>query len=456
MTNQQHYDLICLGGGSGGIACAVKAAKLGKKVAVIEKHQLGGTCVNRGCVPKKVMWHAANMASELAHDYPGYGFNVTKHSFDWEKLIHNRSQYIGNIHNAYNNVFKNNNITHIQAWGEFVDDHTLLTDDHRRIKADHIMIAPGGRPTIPDSVPGYEHGITSDYFFDHLETQPAKAVVVGGGYIAVELAGVLEALGTDTTLLVRKHKPLRHFDDTLSDTLVECMSMTKLKMKNYSHVAQIKQQTNQKYQVVLHSGEMINDVDQLIWAIGRSPNIDHLGLKNTNINVDQHGYILADDYQQTNVDGIYAIGDVTGRYELTPVAIQAGRRLARRLFNGESNLKTNYHNVPSVVFSHPPIGTIGLTEAEAVEKYGQEGINVYKTRFTPLYSAVSGYRVPSVFKLVTKASNEQIIGCHGIGKYIDEMMQGLAIAVNMGATKQDFDDTIAIHPTSAEEYVTMS
>jgi glutathione reductase (NADPH) len=453
MKNIKTYDLICIGGGSGGIAAGVMAAKLGKKVAIIEKHELGGTCVNRGCVPKKAMWYAANLAHQLQHDYAGYGFNISNHQFSWETLVQKRDAYITNIHKYYNKLLSSHNIDHINAWGTFQENKIISLDNGESITANDIIISPGASPSIPN-IPGSEFGITSDDFFDSLPRQPNKVVIVGAGYIAVELAGVLHSLGSATTLLVRKEKVLRQFDDMLSDTLMECMSENKQDVRTYTQITKVTKDSNGLLNITLQDNTKIIDIDCLIWAIGRTPNTYNLGLKNTDINT-ENGFIPSNEYQETNIKNVYSIGDVTGNAQLTPVAIAAGRRLARRLYNNETKLKANYKNIATVVFSHPPIATIGLSENEAINKHTKSEIKVYNSKFTPLYSAISGFRTPTSIKLIVQGDDELIIGCHIIGLSADEMIQGFAVAINMGATKNDFDNTVAIHPTSAEELVTL-
>ena len=448
-----HFDVISIGGGSGGIASAVQAAKFGKKVAIIEKYELGGTCVNRGCVPKKAMWYGGMIAEQLKHDVKGYGFKIDYNGFDWSILKQKREKYVSNIHGFYNRLLDKWNITHFNNWGKFKDNKTIELNDGTLLTADNIFISPGGYPIIPNNIPNANLGITSDEFF-LLEEQPKKAVIVGGGYIGVEIAGVLNALGTDTSLIVRREKPLMNFDDTISDTLVECMEMLNTKLINNSNITNIEKFEN-KLTITINNEYTIENVDTLIWATGRAPNTHNLGLENTNIDYNKKGVINANEWQETNVKGVFAMGDATDNAQLTPVAIACGRRLARRLFNNEVDLKPNLKNIPTVVFSHPAIGTVGLSEKEAIKKYGENNVKVYKSRFTALYCAISGFRMPTVMKLVTINKEEKVVGCHMIGFNVDEMLQGFAIAINMGATKKDFDDTIAIHPTSSEELVTL-
>ena len=452
--SKNHFDVIAIGGGSGGIAAAVQAAKFGKKVAIVEKRELGGTCVNRGCVPKKAMWYGGMLAEQLKHDVSGYGFDVDVKGFDWATLKAKRDKYIGNIHNFYDTLLDKWKITHFNNWGKFKDNHTIFLDDGSEITADNIFISPGAYPIVLKNIPGAEYGITSDEFFELKET-PKKAVIIGGGYIGVEIAGVLNAHGTDTTVIVRRDKPLMDFDDTISDTLVECMAMTGLKIINHTNVAKV-EKNGENLKITTDKNDVLEDVDTLIWATGRAPNTHNLGIENTDINITDKGIIPANQWQETNVKGVYSLGDASGGAQLTPVAIACGRRLSRRLFNNEVGLKPKLEYIPTVVFSHPAIGTVGLSEKEAIAKYGQDDIKIYKSRFTALYCAISGHRMPTVMKLIVQGQDEKVVGCHMIGLNVDEILQGFAVAINMGATKKDFDDTIAIHPTSSEELVTLT
>lgn len=448
-----HFDVISLGGGSGGVASAVQAAKFGKKVAIIEKLQLGGTCVNRGCVPKKAMFYGAMIAEQLKHDVTGYGFDVDVKGFNWATLKAKRATYIGNIHGFYDRLLEKWNISHFNNWGKFVDNKTIELDDGTVLTADNIFIAPGAYPIVPKNIEGAELGITSDDFFE-LENTPKKAVIVGGGYIGVEIAGILNAHDTDTTIMVRRDKPLMEFDETISDALVEFMEMTNLKIMNHTNITKVEKSGN-NLKITTDTGKVLENVDTLIWATGRAPNTHNMGIENTNIEITEKGVIPANEWQETNVEGVYSIGDASGGAQLTPVAIACGRRLARRLFNGETGLKPKLEYITTVIFSHPAIGTVGLSEKDAKAKYGDDNVKVYKSRFTNLYCAISGHRVPTVMKLVVTGENEKVVGCHMLGLNVDEMLQGFAVAINMGATKQDFDDTIAIHPTASEELVTM-
>ncbi|KMT65045.1 glutathione-disulfide reductase [Catenovulum maritimum] len=446
----QHFDFLAIGGGSGGIASANRAAKLGKKAAVIEAKYVGGTCVNVGCVPKKAMWYAGQIADAIKYG-EDYGFDTQVQQLDWQRLVDNRNAYISRIHASYQRGFDNNGVTIINGFAKFVDAKTVEVNGEK-ITADHIVIATGGRPAVP-SLPGAEYGITSDGFFE-LTEQPKKVAVVGAGYIAVELAGVFHALGTDTHLVIRKDKPLREFDTLLTDTLVECIEADGPKLHTHSTPSEITKDSAGKLTLKFESGEQISDLDEVVWAIGRAPATDTINIEKTGIKLDERGFIPTDEFQNTAVAGIYAVGDNTGRAALTPVAVAAGRRLCERLFNGKTNLKLDYDNIATVVFSHPPIGTVGLTEAQARAQYGDE-VKIYQSQFTALYQAMTKHRQPTRMKLVCVGKEEKIVGIHSIGFGSDELLQGFAVALKMGATKADFDDTVAIHPTSAEEFVTM-
>jgi glutathione reductase (NADPH) len=448
----KHFDYLAIGAGSGGIASANRAAKLGKKAAVIEAKYLGGTCVNVGCVPKKAMWYAGQISDAIkyAHDY---GFKLEQKGLDWSHLVKNREAYIERIHGAYQRGFDANNVTVIEGFAKFVDKNTVEVDG-TLYTADHITIATGGRPSIPD-IEGAEFGIDSDGFFA-LTEQPKSVAVIGAGYIAVELAGVFHGLGTKTDLLVRKDKPLRAFDEMLSDTLVEQMAKHGPTLHTNSTPERIEKLADGTLVVHLTNGQSVGPVDKLVWAIGREPATDNINLDLAGVELNERGFIVTDKYQNTNVQGIYAVGDNTGRAQLTPVAVAAGRRLCERLFNNKPDEHLDYSGIATVVFSHPVIGTIGLTEAEAVSEYGEENISVYNSQFTALYQAMTeDYRDPTRMKLICAGAEEKVVGLHSIGFGSDELLQGFSVAMKMGATKADFDNTIAIHPTSAEEFVTL-
>lgn len=446
----QHYDLIAIGGGSGGLSVAERAASYGKKCAVIEPDRLGGTCVNRGCVPKKVMWNAANLYHHIQLA-PSYGIDATLNSLNWQHLVEKREAYITGINDWYSNYLADSNIDLINGFARFVDKNTVEVDG-KQYTADHIAISTGGEPTVPD-VPGADLGITSDGFFE-LKAQPKRVVIIGSGYIAVEIAGVLNTLGSEVSLLLRGQHILGRFDPLMRDTLTEEMLNNGINILPNMKCLNIEKNADNKLTLHSENGYQIHNVDALIWAIGRTPLTQNINLNVTGINPDEHGFIKTDEFQNTVIDGIYALGDITGRAALTPVAVAAGRRLADRLFNGMNERKVDYQNIASVVFSHPPIATIGLTEDEATKMHG-DAVKVYQSRFTPMFYSLTDHPQKTAMKLITLGAQEKVIGCHIIGQSADEMLQGFAVAIRMGATKKDFDDTIAIHPTSSEELVTL-
>jgi glutathione reductase (NADPH) len=445
------YDYICIGAGSGGIASANRAARYGQKVALIEAKQVGGTCVNVGCVPKKAMWFGAQVA-EAIHKYaPDYGFDVTVNQFDWATLVKSRNAYIDRIHGSYDRVLGNNGITRIVGFARFVEANTIEVEG-QHYRAKHILIATGGRPSLPN-IPGAELGITSDGFFA-LTEQPKRVAVIGAGYIAVELAGVLHSLGSETHLAVRKHAPLRTFDPMLSETLVELMNEDGPTLHPHSVPQSLVQQNDGSLLLTFENGEQLH-VDCVIWAIGRTPATDQVNLQAAGVEIDEQGYIKVDDYSNTTAAGVYAVGDNIGKVELTPVAVKAGRLLSERLFNGQLKAKMDYNLIPTVVFSHPTIGTLGLTEPEAITQYGEENIQIYTSSFAAMYTAVTSHRQATKMKIICAGPEERVVGLHGIGLGMDEILQGFGVAMKMGATKADFDACVAIHPTSAEEFVTM-
>ena len=453
----KHYDYIAIGGGSGGIASINRAASYGKKCASIEVKHLGGTCVNVGCVPKKVMFYGAQVAEAINNYAPAYGFDVEVKKFDYAKLVESRQAYIGRIHTSYNNVLAKNNVDVLNGFARFKDAKTIEVSyadgSTELVTADHILIATGGRPSIP-AVKGAEYGIDSNGVFA-LNELPKRVAVVGAGYIAVELAGVLNSLGSETHLFVRQHAPLRNQDPLIVETLLEVLAQDGIQLHTKALPEEVVKNADGSLTLKLQDGRETT-VDTLIWAIGREPATDVINLEVTGVKTNSRGQIIVDKYQNTNVPGIYAVGDIIeGGIELTPVAVAAGRRLSERLFNNKPNEHLDYNLVPTVVFSHPPIGTVGLTEPQAIEQYGEENVKVYKSSFTAMYTAVTEHRQPCRMKLVCVGKEEKIVGLHGIGFGVDEMIQGFAVAIKMGATKADFDNTVAIHPTGSEEFVTM-
>lgn len=445
------YDYIVVGGGSGGIASANRAAIHGAKVLLIEAKELGGTCINVGCVPKKVMWQASDIYQAIQRDAPSYGIQAGEMVFDFKTLVKNREEYIDFLHGAYQRGFDNSGVEFLKGYAKFITNNTIEVGKEQ-YTAPHILIATGGHADTLN-IPGGEHAIDSDGFFA-LEKAPKHMIVLGGGYIAAELAGVVHGLGSKVSWAFRKERPLRKFDQMLGENLVNLYEEEGISLYKKSVPSAIEKK-GEEYTVIFENGREITG-DCVLFAGGRSANVDGFGLGNTEVKLDERGFIRVDKFQNTTAKGIYAVGDVVGKLELTPVAIAAGRRLSERLFNGKTDLYLDYNFVPSVVFTHPPIATIGWTEEQALSEYGKEEIKVYRSRFTPMYFALNDYRQKCEMKLVCLGKEEKIIGLHAIGIDVDEMLQGFAVAIKMGATKADFDNTVAIHPTGAEEFVTMT
>ncbi len=397
------------------------------------------------------MWNTSRIA-EILQDATEYGFDILDRGFDWSVIKNARDRYIKRLNEIYHRGLQESNVDNIAGIGRFVSNHTIAVDD-RQFEAEHILIATGGRPQIP-GISGAGLGITSDGFFE-LEYRPQSVAIVGAGYIAAELAGVCNALGCETTLVLRKEQLLRTFDATLRETLLEEMECAGISILTRVDIQSMEREDNGRMLLRRRNGEVIAGFEHILWAIGRLPNTQDLGLQNTDITTDDAGFVVTDEFQNSTVDGVYAVGDVSGRRALTPVAIAAGRSLADRLFGGKPDAKLDYENIPSVVFSHPPIGTVGLTEDEAWEQFGSGMVKIYQSRFTNMYYSVLSRKSPTVVKLVTVGDQERIVGCHIIGDFADEIIQGFAVAVNMGARKRDFDNTVAIHPTAAEELVTL-
>jgi glutathione reductase (NADPH) len=448
-VSDQAFDLICIGGGSGGLACAQRAAEFGAKVAVIESQRLGGTCVNVGCVPKKVMWNASNVALSLA-DAGDYGFSVTAADSDWSALKHKRDAFVLRLNGIYERNLAAKGVAYIAARARFLDERSIEADG-ARLSARHIVIATGGTATVPP-LPGAGLGITSDGFFA-LEQRPKRVAVVGSGYVACELAGAFHELGSEVELFIRRDRLLTSFDVMLGKSLMREMHDQGIVVHQHVVPASVHGQSGRSTLRAV-DGREFSGFDCLLWAVGRTANVAGLDPGKAGVALDDNRFIITDAFQNTNVPGIYAIGDVTGRAALTPVAIAAGRRLSDRLFGGQPDRHLQYSMIPTVVFTHPPIGTVGASEAEARAQYG-DAVKVYVADFTPMYHALTRRKTHTDMKLVCVGAEQRIVGCHIIGTGADEMLQGFAVAIRMGATKRDFDDTVAIHPTSAEELVTM-
>lgn len=447
------FDYLVIGGGSGGVATARRAAEYGARVALIEGARLGGTCVNVGCVPKKVMWYAAQIGHAL-DDAPAYGFALNREGFDWGALRQRRDAYIERLNGIYARLLENSGVSVFRGFGRFVGPHTVEVGGET-VSAPHVVIATGGEPLIPGDVPGAELGISSDGFFA-LDRQPRRVAVVGSGYIAVELAGVFAALGSEVHQVVRGDVLLRPFDDMLRSTLAEQMQASGVHLHLHTRPQSVSRTSDGALRVSCTGAEgepVALEVDALVWAIGRRANTAGLNLSAAGVATRDNGEIVVDALQNTSVEGVYAIGDITGQPPLTPVAISAGRKLAARLFLNQPDSALEADQVPTVVFSHPPIGTVGLSEAEARAQH--DTVRIYQTRFTPMYHALTEHKPQTAMKLVCAGDEERVVGLHIIGTGADEMLQGFAVALRMGATKRDFDRTLAIHPTSGEELVTM-
>ena len=446
--SQQHFDIIAMGGGSGGLAVAQRAAEYGARAAVIEQGRLGGTCVNAGCVPKKVLWNAAHIV-EGARDAAGYGISLPEAKVDWEDMRNRRDAYIVRLNGVYARNLEKRGVVHISGRATFQDAHTVMVGSNR-YTADHIVVATGGQPLRP-ALPGQELGLTSDEFFA-MHSRPNRVAVIGSGYIAVEIAGVLNAFGSKVELVARGDTVLREFDTLVQSALMREMRSAGIEFHLNTLTASLAQDAGGIH-LTSADGSRLGGFDAVIWALGRQPSTADLQLERAGLRTDAQGFLRTDAYQQTTVASIYAIGDVTGRSALTPVAIAAGRRLADRLFNGQIDRHLDYSGIPTVVFSHPPVGTVGLTEAQARADHAH--VEIKTTAFVPMYYALTERRQRCEMKLVLAGAEQRVVGCHIVGDGADEMLQGFAVAMRMGATLKDFQNTVAIHPTNAEELVTM-
>lgn len=451
MTTASHdYDLIVLGGGSAGLSAAIRAAQYGKRVALLEPGELGGTCVNIGCVPKKAMWLAADLHERIGLA-SAMGFDVDpRPALSWKELVIHRQAYISNIHSSYHKRLDETGVVRIPARGHLVDAHTVACSDGVRYSAEHILIATGAHPQRPD-VPGAELGRVSDDFFD-LRAAPAEVAIIGGGYIAVELAGLLQALGSKVSLLVRGKRLLERFDYELTDQLAENLRQQGVRI-HFDYRLRELQRDGERVRALGHDAPVESVFDAVFFATGRRGNSRDLGLEALGITIGEHQQVEVDEWQTTAVPSVHAVGDIAGKVGLTPVAVAASRRLMDRLFGGRPEAKMDYENVPSVVFSHPPLGAVGMSEEDARSAFDK--VSVYHSRFRPMLQALANGTQRSLFKMVCAGPEERVVGIHLLGEAADEILQGFAVAVKMGATKAQFDDTVAIHPTSAEEVVLM-
>ncbi len=442
---QFDYDLITIGAGSGGVRASRLAGGYGARSAVVEADRVGGTCVLRGCIPKKLLVYGAHYAAQF-EDAVNYGWTVDGATHDWATLIRNKNTELDRLHGIYLSILKNNKVALHEGRGVLVDPHTVEVNG-KRITGANILIAVGGWPSLPN-IPGIEHAITSNEALE-LPQRPKRIAIVGGGYIAVEFAGIFEGLGSEVTLIVRSSL-LRGFDADISSALATEFGKRHVAIKSGAEVASIAKQ-GAALMLTLSNGDTLT-VDCVLYATGRHANTKNLGLEAAGVKTKDNGAIVVDEWQRTSVPHIYAVGDVTDKLQLTPVAIAEGRAVSETLFNNNP-IKANHENVPTAVFSTPPISTVGLTETEARAKYGK--LDVYESRFKPLIHTLSGRDERTYMKIVVDAKTDKVVGCHMMGADSPEIIQGLAIALQCGATKAQFDATVGIHPSAAEEFVTM-
>jgi glutathione reductase (NADPH) len=443
------FDLFVIGAGSGGIASARRAAEYGAKVGIAEVDRLGGTCVNRGCIPKKLMVYASRFPDHFA-EAQGYGWSSVRSTFDWTRMITAVDQELDRLNGVYQRMLDNSKVQLFRGYARFIDLHTLEIGD-TKVTADKVLIAVGGHPIKPD-IPGMEYTIVSDDMF-LLTEQPKRIVIIGGGYIGVEFACIMQGLGSEVTQIIRRERILRGFDEDIRSSVQEAMEKHGIRIVTNSTPIAIKK-ISDGLKVSLQNGDISEVVvaDAVgLAATGRKPNIEKLGLENASVEVN-NGAIAVDKYSQTSCENIYAVGDCTDRINLTPVAINEGRAFADTHFGGKSRIMS-YENIPSAVFSTPEAATVGLTEAEAKEKYGDDAIKIYRARFRSTYYTLAGKDEKTMMKLVVETATDKVLGAHMVGEGAAEIIQGVAIAVKMGAKKSDFDATVAIHPTAAEEFV---
>jgi glutathione reductase (NADPH) len=440
------FDLLVIGAGSGGVRASRIAAGHGARVAVAEEYRVGGTCVIRGCVPKKLLVYGSHFAEDL-EDARRFGWQIEGKTFDWAVLRDNVAAEVDRLNGLYQNTLENNQVTTLLGHARIIDAHTVEVDGQRHT-AGTILIASGARPFTPD-IPGAEHGITSNDVF-HLPTLPRRMVIAGAGYIATEFAGVFHELGVDVTLINRSETILRGWEPALSDRLLQ-ISMAK--GLNFKLNCRLERVEKTEAGLVLHFADgKTMETDVVLWALGRVPNVEGLGLEDVGVALNEKGAIAVDADNRTNVPTVFAVGDVTDRVQLTPVAIREGHSFADRQF-GEKNWRVDYNAIPSAVFSNPPLGSVGMTEAQARNAYGQ--VKIYTSDFRPMKNVLAGRNERALYKLVVDASSDRVVGAHMIGPDAPEILQAVAIAVKAGLTKAQFDDTMALHPTMSEELVLM-
>ena len=443
------YDLFVIGAGSGGVRAARMAATYGAKVAIAEEYRVGGTCVIRGCVPKKLMVYASKFSHDF-EDAAGFGWSVGECDFDWNTLIARKDDEIDRLNGLYIKNLDRHNVDIIHSRAEIEAPHRVrLTGEDRHVSAKHILIATGGRPNLPEDLPGVEHLITSNEVF-HLTEQPERVLIMGGGYIALEFAGIFNGLGTETTVIYRGEEILRGFDDDVRATLHDEMEKRGVRIMLHDVLSSVEKKADGLH-VTTKQGETLV-VDQILSGIGRSPYTEGLGLDKVGVALDGKGAIKVDEHNRTNIEHIFAVGDVTNRVNLTPVAIREGAALVETLFNDNPTI-VDYENIPTAVFTQPEIGTVGMTEAEAEAAF--DNLDIYMAKFRPMKNTLAGNDEKMLMKIIVDADSDRVVGCHILGPDSGEMSQLLGIAVKMGATKADFDATMAVHPTASEELVTM-
>eukprot|EP00826_Nyctotherus_ovalis_P024749 TRINITY_DN190_c0_g1_i1.p1 TRINITY_DN190_c0_g1~~TRINITY_DN190_c0_g1_i1.p1 ORF type:complete len:478 (+),score=152.71 TRINITY_DN190_c0_g1_i1:229-1662(+) len=456
-ANPNHYDMITIGGGSGGLFTALKAKQYRKKVCVIDYHRLGGRCVHAGCIPKKIIYHATMIKEDMELG-PEYGVTYDNPSIDWLKIKKVRDSHTFEMHTDYVSICQQAGVEFINGKGKFTGVHEVevwdpRTNDKKKVTGDHIVVATGSRPLMPCAIEGIDHCINTDSFFN-LTTVPKRIFVIGGGYIGTEMACSLNAFNIKTTVCCQDDALVMPFDREITDCLRQYMQGTGIDVILQSPVNKVEKTTQGAYKVHYGKGKT-KEVDAVLCAAGIKANTENLGLEDVGVKLNKNGTVVVDDYENSSVKGIYALGDVTGKVVLTPVAKTAGARLATRLFGGDPKSRLDYSVIPSVAFTHPPMGKVGLTEKDAIEHFGQKNVKVYRTRFVNLFYKVTTHQQPTLFKLVCKLPDEKVVGVHAIGRGVDEMIQGYSVALTAGATKKDYDNTLSIHPTSSEMFVTM-
>lgn len=452
------YDLICIGGGSGGLACARKAATLGKKVALIEQSRIGGTCINQGCVPKKLLY-TASMVWEDMEFGKEMGISFEKKELHWKELKEKRDAYLKKLHAIYTNNCKKDGVEYVEGKAKFITAHELEVVDlegknPRKFTAPHIVISTGSKSIMPGRLPGIGFTFGSDGFFT-LEELPKNLFIIGGGYIGVEISCLLNCFGVKTTICMLEPSIVWPFDREITKMQMEIMTKAGIEIIAEARVMGVEKLGDKHYKVNFDKHPSVES-EMVMCAMGRMPNFDGLDIEKIGLKLTPMRAIETDEFDNTNVPGVYAVGDVNAKLMLTPVAVAEGRKLALRLFGGQKDAKLVYDCIPSVVFSHPPMGKCGITEEEAVTKYGADKIKVYRSRFNNLAYALVENKIPTLMKIVCLLPEEKVLGIHGVGKGIDEIIQGFSVAVRLGITKKDLDETVAIHPTASEEFVTMT